>query len=99
MHSSELHAPEWTVRSRFFICLTDAGLEEAHNTICTTNGEILHNHHYNHTLEPGKCWLDGGAESPYGYRGPMTRTALFCYLQCTTACRLFCCVVRSKDCD
>ena len=75
IHSSELHAPEWTVRSRFLSVLQDAGLEEAYNTICTTNGEILHNHHYNHTLEPGKMLLlDGGAESPYGYATDVTRT-------------------------
>ena len=50
-------------------------MEEAYNTICTTNGEILHNHHYNHTLEPGKMLLlDGGAESPYGYATDVTRT-------------------------
>ena len=44
-------------------------------TILTINGQILHNHDYSHVLKEGDLVLhDGGAESPLGYAGDMTRT-------------------------
>lgn len=43
--------------------------------ICSIHGEILHNHHYHHTLEPGRLLLvDAGGESGMHYAGDMTRT-------------------------
>ncbi len=47
----------------------------AYTPILTVNGQILHNHHYHHTLEEGRLVLgDFGAESPGYYAGDITRT-------------------------
>jgi Xaa-Pro aminopeptidase len=44
-------------------------------TILSVRGEILHNHHYDNTLEAGQLLLcDCGAESGLRYAGDMTRT-------------------------
>ena len=43
--------------------------------IMTINGQVLHNHFYGNTIAEGDLLLfDGGAESPKGYAGDMTRT-------------------------
>lgn len=66
---------EHKTRSRFVSYLHEYGTEEAYNTICTTKGEVLHNHNYDNNLDAGKLLLlDGGAESPYGYATDVTRT-------------------------
>lgn len=45
-------------------------------TIATVHGEILHNHGYNNTLEPGQLFLlDAGAETPMGYAGDNSSTS------------------------
>ncbi len=47
----------------------------AYPTICTINGQVLHNHHYNNKLASGKLVLvDGGLHSKGGYAGDLTRT-------------------------
>ena len=72
---SKIGSTEHNVRSQFVSYLQRYGTEEAYNTICTTKGEILHNHHYDNNLDAGKLLLlDGGAESPYGYATDVTRT-------------------------
>jgi len=44
-------------------------------TICSTNGQTLHNHYHGNTLESGKLLLiDCGAKSDSGYCGDMTTT-------------------------
>jgi len=44
-------------------------------TICSTNGQTLHNHYHGNTLESGKMLLiDSGAKSNSGYCGDMTTT-------------------------
>ncbi|MDX5422266.1 MAG: aminopeptidase P family protein [Hymenobacteraceae bacterium] len=43
--------------------------------ICTTNGQILHNHYRGNTLGAGDMLLfDGGIQTAAGYAGDMTRT-------------------------
>lgn len=43
--------------------------------ICTTQGQILHNHYRGNTLQPGEMLLmDAGIQTPAGYAGDMTRT-------------------------
>jgi Xaa-Pro aminopeptidase len=47
----------------------------AYNPIVTIHGEVLHNHHYHHTLEAGDLLLaDVGGESAGGFAGDVTRT-------------------------
>ncbi|HEY4651030.1 MAG TPA: Xaa-Pro aminopeptidase, partial [Pontibacter sp.] len=43
--------------------------------ICTTKGQILHNHYRGHTLQQGDMLLvDAGIQTAAGYAGDMTRT-------------------------
>jgi Xaa-Pro aminopeptidase len=43
--------------------------------IATVRGDVLHNHHYGHTLEAGQLFLlDAGAETPGGYAGDLSST-------------------------
>lgn len=52
-----------------------AGCQQSYHPILTVRGEILHNHGYHHTLQPGQLLLnDSGAESPQGYASDITRT-------------------------
>lgn len=47
----------------------------AYNSIVTTHGEVLHNEHYHHPLQPGDLLLvDAGAETPQGWGADITRT-------------------------
>lgn len=47
----------------------------AYEPIMTIKGEVLHNHHYHHTIEEGNMILfDGGVNSEYFYAGDVTRT-------------------------
>lgn len=47
----------------------------AYNSIVTTHGEVLHNEHYHHPLQPGDLLLvDAGAETPHGWAADITRT-------------------------
>lgn len=44
-------------------------------TICTINGQTLHNHYHGNVLKPGDMVLiDAGAEAPSGYAGDMSST-------------------------
>ncbi len=50
-------------------------LTMAYSPIVTTNGHILHNHHYNNKLNNGDLILnDSGVETKHGYCGDITRT-------------------------
>ncbi|MBI3487318.1 MAG: aminopeptidase P family protein [Acidobacteria bacterium] len=52
-----------------------AGCGLSYPVIATVHGEVLHNHHYHHRLEPGQLFLlDAGAETPAGYAGDLTST-------------------------
>ncbi len=47
----------------------------AYSSIVTVHGEVLHNNHYHHALQPGDLLLaDVGAESPLGWAADVTRT-------------------------
>lgn len=47
----------------------------AYPTICTVNGQTLHNHYYGNELKKGQMLLiDAGAESPMRYATDITRT-------------------------
>lgn len=55
--------------------VASAGVPLAFPIILTTQGQILHNHYHGHVLTEGNLVLcDGGAESPKGYAGDLTRT-------------------------
>lgn len=47
----------------------------AYNSIVTVQGEVLHNHHYHHPINPGDLLLaDVGAETASGWASDVTRT-------------------------
>ncbi|RCJ37134.1 Xaa-Pro aminopeptidase [Nostoc punctiforme NIES-2108] len=47
----------------------------SYNSIVTVHGEVLHNEHYHHSLQPGDLLLaDVGAETEMGWAGDVTRT-------------------------
>ena len=47
----------------------------SYNSIVTVHGEVLHNEHYHHPLQPGDLLLaDVGAETQMGWAGDVTRT-------------------------
>ncbi|MEH2208811.1 MAG: aminopeptidase P family protein [Nostoc sp.] len=47
----------------------------SYNSIVTVRGEVLHNEHYHHSLQPGELLLaDVGAETETGWAGDVTRT-------------------------
>ncbi len=47
----------------------------SYNSIVTVHGEVLHNEHYHHSIQPGDLLLaDVGAETPLGWAADMTRT-------------------------
>lgn len=51
------------------------GWGESFTTICTQHGEILHNHGYDHVIEPGRLMvIDAGAEACSHYASDFTRT-------------------------
>ncbi|MEH2064995.1 MAG: aminopeptidase P family protein [Nostoc sp.] len=50
-------------------------LTTSYNSIVTVHGEVLHNEHYYHPLQPGDLLLaDVGAETETGWAGDVTRT-------------------------
>ncbi|MBW4478357.1 MAG: aminopeptidase P family protein [Tolypothrix brevis GSE-NOS-MK-07-07A] len=47
----------------------------SYNSIVTVHGEVLHNEHYHHSLQPGDLLLaDVGAETEMGWAADVTRT-------------------------
>ncbi len=47
----------------------------SYNSIVTVQGEVLHNQHYHHRVQPGDLLLaDVGAETPLGWAADVTRT-------------------------
>jgi Xaa-Pro aminopeptidase len=47
----------------------------AYGSIVTVHGEVLHNEHYHHAVQPGDLLLaDVGAEAPSGWASDVTRT-------------------------
>ena len=53
----------------------DRNVHTGYPTICSINGQVLHNHHYHNKLKKGRLVLvDGGLNSSGGYAGDLTRT-------------------------
>jgi Xaa-Pro aminopeptidase len=66
---------EYEVAARVQEVAVAAGGRLAYSTILTTEGQVLHNHYYGHTLKPGQLLLvDAGAEQQLFYAGDLTRT-------------------------
>jgi len=66
---------EAEVAARVTAIAQAAGCGLSYPVIATVHGEVLHNHHYDHTLEAGQLFLlDAGAETPGGYAGDLTST-------------------------
>ncbi|MEM6836868.1 MAG: aminopeptidase P family protein [Cyanobacteria bacterium P01_C01_bin.120] len=66
---------EAAVRAAMEAVILAQGMTTAYNSIVTVHGEVLHNEHYHHTLQPGDLLLaDVGAEAPSGWASDITRT-------------------------
>jgi Xaa-Pro aminopeptidase len=66
---------EYEIAARVQEVAVAAGGRLAYSTILTTEGQVLHNHYYGHTLEAGQMLLvDAGAEQQLHYAGDLTRT-------------------------
>jgi Xaa-Pro aminopeptidase len=63
------------VRSAMEQVLIAQNMTTAYNSIVTVQGEVLHNEHYHHPLQPGDLLLaDVGAETQDGWAADVTRT-------------------------
>ena len=66
---------EAQVRAAMEQVILAADMTPAYSSIVTVRGEVLHNCHYGHRLEPGDLLLaDVGAETPLGWAADVTRT-------------------------
>ncbi|MFQ3617624.1 MAG: aminopeptidase P family protein [Cyanobacteriota bacterium] len=66
---------EAQVRAAMEQVILAADMTPAYSSIVTVHGEVLHNCHYGHRLEPGDLLLaDVGAETPLGWAADVTRT-------------------------
>ncbi|MEM6519850.1 MAG: aminopeptidase P family protein, partial [Cyanobacteria bacterium P01_C01_bin.70] len=66
---------EAAIRAAMEAVILAQGMTTAYNSIVTVHGEVLHNEHYHHTLQPEDLLLvDVGAEAPTGWASDITRT-------------------------
>uniref|UniRef100_A0A2P2I3N1 Xaa-Pro aminopeptidase n=1 Tax=Hirondellea gigas TaxID=1518452 RepID=A0A2P2I3N1_9CRUS len=75
MQTTKVGMKEYEVVSNIQQVLIANHCTDSFPTICSTNGQTLHNHYYGNTLESGRMLLvDCGAKSAEGYCGDMTTT-------------------------
>lgn len=75
MAATAVGKTEAAVRAAMEAVIMGENMTCAYNSIVTTHGEVLHNEHYGHRLQPGDLLLaDVGAESPLGWASDITRT-------------------------
>ncbi|GAX35618.1 aminopeptidase P family protein [Nodularia sp. NIES-3585] len=66
---------EAQVRAAMEAVIIGENMTTSYNSIVTVHGEVLHNEHYHHPLQPGDLILaDVGAETQMGWAGDVTRT-------------------------
>ncbi|WP_414551357.1 aminopeptidase P family protein [Anabaena sp. CCY 0017] len=66
---------EAEVRAAMEAVIIGENMTTSYNSIVTVHGEVLHNEHYHHSLQPGDLILaDVGAETAMGWAGDVTRT-------------------------
>lgn len=66
---------EAQVRAAMEAVIIGENMTTSYNSIVTVHGEVLHNEHYHHPLQPGDLILaDVGAETAMGWAGDVTRT-------------------------
>jgi Xaa-Pro aminopeptidase len=66
---------EATVRAAMESVIIAHNMTNAYGGIVTVHGEVLHNEHYHHPLQPGDLLLaDVGAETAMGWASDVTRT-------------------------
>ncbi|BAZ29268.1 peptidase M24 [Cylindrospermum sp. NIES-4074] len=66
---------EAEVRAAMEAAIIAQNMTTAYNSIVTVHGEVLHNEHYHHPLQPGDLLLaDVGAETELGWASDITRT-------------------------
>ncbi|MBF5043413.1 aminopeptidase P family protein [Aggregicoccus sp. 17bor-14] len=89
---------EAQVRAAMEAAILARNVEPAYSPIVTVHGEVLHNHHYGHTLQDGELLLaDVGAESPGGWAGDVTRTWPVSGRFSTTQRALYDVVLRAQE--
>lgn len=75
MAATQPSQTEAMVRATMESVIVAQGMTTAYNSIVTVHGEVLHNEHYHHPLQPGDLLLaDVGAETPTGWAADITRT-------------------------
>ncbi|WP_204141019.1 aminopeptidase P family protein [Halomicronema sp. CCY15110] len=75
MAATQAGNSEATVRAAMEAVIMAQGMTTAYNSIVTVHGEVLHNEHYHHALQPGDLLLaDVGAEAATGWASDITRT-------------------------
>jgi Xaa-Pro aminopeptidase len=66
---------EAEVRAAMEAVIIGQNMTTAYNSIVTVHGEVLHNYHYHHPIQPGDLLLaDVGAETETGWAADITRT-------------------------
>ncbi|MEA5524879.1 aminopeptidase P family protein [Nodularia spumigena] len=66
---------EAEVRAAMEAVIIGENMTTSYNSIVTVHGEVLHNEHYHHPLQPGDLILaDVGAETAMGWAADVTRT-------------------------
>ncbi|NEQ42698.1 MAG: aminopeptidase P family protein [Leptolyngbya sp. SIOISBB] len=75
MAATQAGQSEAVVRAVMEAVIMAQGMTTAYNSIVTVHGEVLHNEHYHHVLQPGDLLLaDVGAEASTGWASDITRT-------------------------
>lgn len=75
MAATQTGQPEAAIRAAMEAVIMAQGMTTAYNSIVTVHGEVLHNEHYHHVLQPGDLLLaDVGAEAASGWASDITRT-------------------------
>jgi Xaa-Pro aminopeptidase len=75
MRSTRRAKTEAEVRAVMEQVILAHDMTTAYNSIVTVHGEVLHNEHYHHTIQPDDLILaDVGAETPTGWAADVTRT-------------------------
>lgn len=75
MQATATAKTEANIRAAMEAVILGHNATTAYNSIVTTHGEVLHNEHYEHKLQPGDLVLaDVGAEVASGWASDITRT-------------------------
>lgn len=75
MQATAIATTEAEIRAAMEAVILAHNATTAYTSIVTVHGEVLHNNHYHHTVQPTDLLLaDVGAETPTGWAADITRT-------------------------